>query len=236
MEIELFEGSTIAKISKDGGYVTNLADSNGDIFFPKRTLRTPSGEQKVRGGSHICVPNFGPGGDSGQPQHGFARLDAWQVVSQTDSEVTLSLTGRDAYEGVELQLTYAVGATSLVSTLKISNPTDRTVVVAPAFHPYFMTSDDVELNGVMQPDLADYNEAVFKGGTKHILRTNGRLITLLSTSLATGAVWTDQLAPYICVEPTQSGFSFEEDTNRADSLAPGEARTYDFVIDWIIAP
>jgi D-hexose-6-phosphate mutarotase len=236
MEIELFEGSTIAKISKDGGYVTNLADQNGDIFYPKRTITAPDGSQKVRGGSHICLPNFGPGGDSGQPQHGFARLSAWDVISQTDSAVTLGLAGDDAYAGVELRLTYVLEASSLNGKLEVNNGATGDIAVAPAFHPYFMIGGGVEIDGAIQPNLTDYAEAVCISGTKHILRTNGRLMTLMSTSLSTWAIWTDRLAPYLCIEPTQSGFSFEEDITRADTIKPGETRQYDLSIDWAIAP
>ena len=97
MDIELYNGDAKAIISTHGGYVTNLANDDGDILFPKRTLKAPDGSEKVRGGCHVCLPNFGPGGDTGLAQHGFGRTSEWVVASKSEAAVELTLKGEGEY-------------------------------------------------------------------------------------------------------------------------------------------
>ena len=73
MNITLHTGTTTATITTDGAYITSLADERGDVFYPLQQLATSDGARKTRGGCHVCLPNFGPGGASGLAQHGFGR-------------------------------------------------------------------------------------------------------------------------------------------------------------------
>ena len=97
MDIELYNGATKAIISTKGGYVTNLANDEGDILFPKRTLKDAEGNEKTRGGSHACLPNFGPGGASGLEQHGYGRTSDWRVVERSETRVELLCEGVGEY-------------------------------------------------------------------------------------------------------------------------------------------
>jgi galactose mutarotase-like enzyme len=232
MDIELYNGETKAIISTHGGYVTNLSDSFGDVLFPKRTLKTSEGVEKLRGGSHVCLPNFGPGGDSGQEQHGYGRMSEWSVVDSSAEAASLKLEGEGVYAGLIATLNYQVGDQEFTSILTLKNTSGAAFHVAPAFHPYFMHTDSIEVDGDKKLLLDDFKDAIFIDGTKHILRTGTRLITLLSDNLPKWAQWTDQLGSYFCLEPTQSGFAFSEDMTRADVLEPGESKTYRFVIGW----
>lgn len=235
MDIELYNGETKAIISTRGGYVTNLSDSYGDVLFPKRLLRTKDGQEKLRGGSHVCLPNFGPGGDSGQEQHGYGRTSEWAVESSSADSAILTLAGSGIYEGLQARLEYAVSDQELTSTLTLTNEASQPLRVSPAFHPYFAYKGEVEIDGEKILALDAFQDAVFVDGAKHIVRTGGRLITLMSDSLSRWAQWTDQLGSYICVEPTQSGFAFSEDMSRADELKPGETKVYRFTIGWSVA-
>jgi galactose mutarotase-like enzyme len=232
MDIELYFADTKAIVTSNGAYVTNLSDLDGDIFFPKRTLKAPDGSEKVRGGSHVCLPNFGPGGASGQDQHGYGRTSKWKLVSSNETTAQFRLDGTGDYKGLVATVEYIVGDCVFESRLTLENTSDHAIVVAPAFHPYFSHKGSVAIDGSQQAILDDFKEAVFVAGSKHILRTDLRLMTLQSDNLPKWAQWTDQLATYICIEPTQSGFSFSEDMNRADQLAPGNERQYSMTVAW----
>lgn len=232
MDIELFFADTKAIITTEGAYVTNLSDLHGDVLFPKRTLLTSDGLEKIRGGSHVCLPNFGPGGDSGQEQHGYARTSNWELTTSSQAAATLRLVGEGKYEGLVANLEYTVGDSSFDSRLSLENTSKSDIVVAPAFHPYFSHKGSVTINGDKEANLNDFSEAVFLTGSKQVLRTDTRLITLESEHLPTWAQWTDQLGSYICIEPTQSGFSFSEDITRAETLEPGARQSYTLRIQW----
>ena len=62
MNITLHTGTTAATITTDGAYITSLTDEHGDVFYPLQQLTAPDGGRKTRGGCHVCLPNFGPGG------------------------------------------------------------------------------------------------------------------------------------------------------------------------------
>ncbi len=233
MEIELFAGDARAIISPQGGYVTNLSDARGDILFPKRTLTNGAGEQKVRGGAHVCYPNFGPGGASGLGQHGFARTSNWNIKETSDTSATLSLDGQGDYRALQATLRYDIQDGVFTSALTIRNTGDVPVAVSPAFHPYFWHQPGTELvvdeERVVPEDLEG---TVFIDGDTHHLQLGPRQLTVRSSNLPRWAEWTDQLGSYVCVEPTQSGYAFAEDIARADELAPAEMREYRYEIMW----
>lgn len=232
MDIELFFADTKAIITTDGAYVTNLSDLHGDVLFPKRTLVAADGSEKIRGGSHVCLPNFGPGGESGQDQHGYGRTSQWEVVSSAQTTAELRLEGQGAYSGLIATLRYEVGDSLFDSHLTLENTSDTAMTVAPAFHPYFTHKGNVAIDNGNEANLDDYSEALFTSGPKHVLHTESRLITLESKNLPVWAQWTDQLGPYICIEPTQSGFSFSEDMQKAESLISGASQSYTLRIQW----
>jgi len=234
MELELFHDNTRARVDTLGAWLTNLSDGDGDILFPKRALTTIDGTMKQRGGCHICLPNFGPGGVSGLVQHGYGREMEWSVDDKTDDSVLLRLPqGAGDYEDLSAVLTYQLGARRLLQTLEVTNEGSKTLRVAPGFHPYFMTKDGSVLLGNEPLELDHLNEAVFRAGDRWILELSGRRIILESTNLTTWALWTDQLAPYVCVEPTLAGFAFEQDQPTADELvSPGESKSYSVSFTW----
>lgn len=232
MDIEIYSGDTKAIISSKGGYATNLSDMSGDIFFPKRVLTVADGSEKIRGGAHVCVPNFGPGDEFGLDQHGYARVRTWRIVASSSHSVTLELEGEGTYAGLNAQLHYEIEEALFTSTLSLHNTSPDPLVVAPAFHPYYAHKGAVTIDDEQYASLEGFREAHFITGSTHTTETATRRLTHRSTALATWAIWTDQLGDYLCIEPTQSGFAFSQDISRADTLESGETKVYSYQVGW----
>lgn len=233
MDIELYSGMTKAIVSTKGGYVTNLANENGDILYPKRSLTAPDGSEKTRGGSHVCLPNFGPGGASGLEQHGYGRTSEWRVRTRSDTAVELVLGGQGDYASMESSLTYEVHETAFTMRLRLKNTGVSPLAVAPAFHPYWYRGEEVPVvNGVRHENLVEFAEAKFLSGETMRLQLAGRELLLQSDEMRRWVQWTDQLGDYFCLEPSQSGFAFAEDISRADELVAGGELTYECTVAW----
>ena len=232
MNITLHTGMTTVTITIDGAYITSLTDEHGDVFYPLQTLTTPDSERKTRGGCHVCLPNFGPGGASGLAQHGFGRTSQWQVVEQASDRVELVLQGSDDYAGLESRLVYTVAEHQLAMQLMLVNVGEEELLVAPAFHPYFVYDGVPVLDSQPLADLAPLADTIFVDGPTRQLATGLRTITLQSEGLPRWAVWTDELGPYLCVEPTHSGNSFADNPAHAAALAPGQTVRYGVRVGW----
>ena len=232
-EITLEIGKTTAMIETNGAVVSALYDGEGAVLFSRGSLENAQGDKKQRGGCHVCVPNFGPGGASGLSQHGFGRELAWGVAAQTDTSLELLLTTTDeTYRGLTARLNYHLQETSFLMELTLTNSGDTPLAVAPAFHPYFAHAGAVELNETAL-DLAALEGTEFVRGDHQTLAVAGRTLTLTSENLPVWAVWTDQLADYVCVEPSHSGNSFVETTHGTPrQLANAETARYSCAIDW----
>lgn len=232
MNITLHTDTTTATITTSGAYITSLADEHGDVFYPLQQLTIPDGGSKTRGGCHVCLPNFGPGGASGLAQHGFGRTSRWQVVEHTSDRVELVLQGSDAYAGLESRLVYTVAEHQLAMQLTLANVGKEELLVAPAFHPYFAYDGTLVLDGQSLTDLAPLADTIFVDGLTRQLATGLRTITLQSEELPRWAVWTDGLGSYLCVEPTHSGNSFADSPSRATVLVPGQTARYGVRVGW----
>ena len=232
MNITLHTGTTTATITTSGAYITSLTDERGDVFYPLQQLTTSDGAHKTRGGCHVCLPNFGPGGASGLAQHGFGRTSQWQVVEHTSDRVELVLQGSDAYAGLESRLVYIVAEHQLAMQLTLANVGEDELLVAPAFHPYFAYDGVPVLDSQSLSDLAPLAETIFVDGPTRQLATGRRTITLQSEGLPRWAIWTDELGPYLCVEPTHSGNSFADNPAHATVLVPGQVARYGVRVGW----
>ncbi len=231
MIIELRSGDKKAIVDTKGGYLTNYADEQGDIIYPKRVIAIESGEQKTRGGCHVCVPNFGPGGASGLDQHGYGRTSNWNIAESGDNHVTLSLSGQGGYNDMPATLRYEIGEYDFVMELTLTNNGEHVLEVGPAFQPYFATGDHLVVDG--EPfDMAAYNDMVLSDESpEKLVNTNGRALVLKSPAMPYWAQWSDRLADYFCIEPSFGGFTFvEQNHRRTDMLQPGETKVYTFTI------
>lgn len=233
--LEIRSGKVVASIDPKGGYVVSLRDNRGDILSPRKIYTdSTTGTQKVRGGCHVCLPNFGPGGSSGLPQHGYGRVTTWRTVFEDTSDVFLVLdTGPDVYKRVRTEIHYELTDHSLEMALLAYNYGDTVVRFAPAFHPYFALGNTASaaLDGQQLP-LDDLTETRFTNGERHVLEVGGRTLTLESTELRRWALWTDSLDAYICVEPTLDGYAFLNPVDDNQLIRGGVTRIYSCTISW----
>jgi glucose-6-phosphate 1-epimerase len=233
--IELSSGTVAATVDCEGAWLTRLSDEHGDILFPKQLIETPEGTQKARGGCHVCLPNFGPGGESGLPQHGFGRLSTWKLAGQTEDSVSLMLVGgARGYETLVSTLTYLLQGDSMTVTLQLENAHPIPVRVAPGFHPYFsLQSGETEV--VVNEEklaLAEVGDTLFRQGQSQKLTTARRTVNITSTNLSAWAIWSDQLGPYVCVEPTLAAYSFLDGNTAEELLIKHRNRSYTMTIRW----
>ena len=233
--LKLHHKSIEATIDPKGAWLTELTRDGLPLLYPRTELLSESGDRKKRGGMHVCLPNFGPGGTSMLPQHGFGRELEWSVVRAHASKIELKLVGgTPIYAGLESHLEYEITRDSLIATLTTINTGAISFRMAPAFHPYFQLDDvetAVEVNGqIYELDKLAGTEMILADSVK--LRTQNVTFSLSQTELPTWALWTDQLASYVCCEPTYGGYRFLEAPQQDEEQAPHEKRSYRFVIHW----
>ena len=114
----------------------------------------------IRGGIPVCFPWFGPHvNDSSKPQHGFARLLTWSVISAKGlsngaTELLLELDSNSYTRQLWLcefraQVKIEVGP-SLEVTLSYHNTGNQSFVCSDALHTYFNIShvDNIKISGL----------------------------------------------------------------------------------------
>lgn len=228
--LELVAGKSHLVIDPQGAWVTEWSHDGRPVLYSRRELTTASGETKTRGGMHVCLPNFGPGGDSGLAQHGFGRTTEWAVTLSERSRIVLQLSCNNeiSYAGCVCTLTYGLGDGLLSATLHVANNGTLPARFAPAFHPYFALSDGtpaVRVNTGFY-DLMSLEDTVFIEENDVTLTTTNGSIHVAQQQLSTWALWTDQLGNYVCVEPTYGGNRFLHPAQPDELLAPGEEREW----------
>lgn len=232
--ITLKTGDTSAVVDSFGAWVERLDTGQGPVFFPKQALTNSAGQAKTRGGMHVCLPNFGPGGDSGLDQHGFGRTLEWQVLEQSGTNVSLRLRGPGGYKKLESTLFYTLADSSLEAKLIVTNTGEDSLRVAPGFHPYFQL-DDSETAVLVNNKTYQLNSLAgteFVSADRTVLKTAKREITLSQKNLPSWAIWTDEMAKYVCVEPTAGGYRFLEEPKPSEFVDPGEGKVFICTISW----
>lgn len=235
--IELHSGHTQARIDPHGAWLTELTHNTTPILFPRQELTSESGDVKVRGGCHVCLPNFGPGGESDVPQHGFGRTLDWAIKTASAHEAVLELDGSAGvlgYQDCKARLAYTISDEMATMSLTVHNTGVRAFRLAPAFHPYFQlrdTTDAVKVNGTVY-ELTSLVGTEFLNSSSAILETGESTLQLEQHNLPTWALWTDMLASYVCVEPTFGGYRFLAPEQPEELLKPAEEKTFDYTIRW----
>lgn len=214
--------SLIAGVNTNGGYIDSLKLGDKPIFFPKLMVKIGD-ELKVRGGMHVCAPNFGVSTiDENLPAHGFCRDREWKIEESSESSIKLSLEGEGGYEDTLFTLFYEVTNKSLFASIKIENQSQSDKIIAPAFHPYFYANhEDFVINGC-QTNHEDLYMSMFKKEASQDLTANGNHIRVNGiTNVNEFVFWTDFKGEYICVEPTYNSTAFSNQSKRTYILSPG---------------
>jgi glucose-6-phosphate 1-epimerase len=130
----------------------------GVVWMSDRSFFEPG--KAIRGGIPLCFPWFGPHPlDAAKPQHGFARLEEWQLVSVEETrdeamKVTMQLTET----GASLQwwpfsfkaiACFVIGKT-LELQLTVTNTGNSSFEYSDALHTYFNISNiqDIAIEGL----------------------------------------------------------------------------------------
>ncbi len=113
------------------------ADASDLLWLSKKCVLEPG--QAIRGGIPVCWPWFGK---DGNPMHGLARLNDWELVTAEDAPDG-STEVEMAFGGVpELDLTLRViFGSSLRLDLTTVNRSGKEVRLTQALHSYFAVSD-----------------------------------------------------------------------------------------------
>lgn len=221
-------------VDSHGAYVTELTDDSGVQILSTRQKRG----EKLRGGSHVCYPYFGPDTAGVLPQHGFGRQVQWQVEVGVGARYVRCEHHEledELFKGLHATISYELGeaGNSFHSKLVVENKSTQPRVVMPGFHPYFaIDPQDVQLNGqsVLLADFEPFQE--FPDSPAMTLETGGRQITVHSSDLSHMVVWTDAGGAYLCIEPTTRGNGFSSREVSHSILGPGKSLEVSYLISW----
>lgn len=141
-----------AAISVHGGQLLAWRPTGFDeVLWCSPTSRRPP--QAIRGGVPVCWPYFGRDGQPADaPQHGHARIAAWQFVDAMEEEdaVVLDLAlPPDPRTPLRLRQRLRIGA-ALEQTLITTHAGDAGIAFTQALHSYFAVGDveQVSVSGV----------------------------------------------------------------------------------------
>ncbi|HMS93018.1 MAG TPA: hypothetical protein PKD28_01400 [Candidatus Saccharibacteria bacterium] len=221
-------------VDEAGGYVTELYDQDGQaLLFPRTMIGG-----KLRGGSHVCFPYFGPDEAGIVPQHGFGRAVTWRGEASPDRRTVTCVYDEmqdELFSGLHAELEYRLNeaGSEFTTTLTVTNHSDQPRALTPGFHPYFaIDPTDVMLSGV-RINVVDFEPfQSFPDTTQMTIETAARTVTVVSENLTHMVVWTDSKGEYLCVEPTLRGNGFDSRGEISDGIAPGQTMIYQFSILW----
>jgi len=141
-----------AAVSVHGGQLLAWQPAGFDeVLWCSPTTRRPP--QAIRGGVPVCWPYFGRDGQPADaPQHGHARISAWQFVDavEEDDAVVLDLAlPPDPRTPLRLRQRLRIGAV-LEQTLITRHAGDADIAFTQALHSYFAVGDvrQVSVSGV----------------------------------------------------------------------------------------
>ncbi|MDO5046939.1 MAG: aldose epimerase [Anaerococcus sp.] len=231
---EITNGKLKAYINEEGAYLERLSFMDKKIFFDKSHLKD-GGSMKVRGGMHVCAPNFSIDKLLNElPAHGFARDLRWDILREDEESLSLTLAGIKSYEDVYFTISYRLSDNKLNTRLKIENKASEDKLIAPAFHPYFNTSFENLTLDDYQIKREDLPGSIFISSPDMTFKTEDFAIKIKGLSnVNTYTLWTDFLDDYVCLEPTFNGVSFSDENLDPFSLGPGQSfiQEFDIIVD-----
>lgn len=232
MIINISKGIATIRINTDGGYIDSYEINGRDIFYPKTMIKI-DGKETLRGGMHICAPNFSKDNIyKNLPMHGFARDMNWNVTKKEDNNITLTLDGCGIYEDVNFKIEYILNEKSLKTKLLIKNNSQKEVLIAPAFHPYFACDENLaQIPGLNLENDELYQSIFYKeNGLKFDIRDYEINISG-NANVNEFVLWTDFRGDYICIEPTYNSIAFNDKDRKPYTLLCDESFLMDFDIE-----
>lgn len=223
MKIRLENSIARLEVNTNGAYIDNFEVKGNPIFFPKVMVKI--GEQlKIRGGMHICAPNFGLDNTlKSLPSHGFGRDLLWEVLEQREDFIKLSLDGVDTYKEVRFIVSYKLDGPNLLLNLEIENNSNEEKLIAPGFHPYFYADHRPVTINDKNIDKADLPKSIYERGQNQKFTINSNDVEILGLKNINRYVfWSDFKGDYICIEPTYNGNAFEDEKKEIYQLKSKE--------------
>ncbi len=165
-----------AEICLYGAHVTSFKPrGNMDLLWMSPESSFEEGKP-IRGGIPVCFPWFGPHKtDSDKPQHGFARLMYWDVVStstNSSAETVIKLQLKSSEEtkaywphDFVAEMTFVVGK-KLTVTLKVTNTSAEPFNYTCALHTYYGLSaiENISIEGLQ--GVTYYNQLTGENGVQ----------------------------------------------------------------------
>ena len=238
--ILLTAGSARASLAPTrGGMVTRFSVGDRPVLFLDESTLVDT-TKNVRGGVPVLFPSPGKleddhwaraGAEGVMGQHGFARNQAWEVVSQEPDVVTLRIASNDATHLVYpwnfvATYRYALRANALRIDQHFENTGATPMPFGAGFHPYFevknkaaasipthatkafdnTTKTFVELTGPIDLTAKEVDlHLVDHGASEAILvLDDARIVVRASPELQRWVIWTVAGKDFVCVEPWTS--------------------------------
>ncbi|MBM0045672.1 aldose epimerase [Anaerococcus sp. mt242] len=211
MKISLKNSLASLEVNTNGAYIDNFEVKDIPIFFPKVMVKIGD-ILKIRGGMHVCAPNFGVDDTlNSLPSHGFGRDLLWEVLEQRESFIKLSLEGVESYKDVKFTVVYELDGPNLLLNLMIENISDEEKLVAPGFHPYFYAHDHSVVINDRSIDKKELPNSICEDSSNEKFKLNDKQIEIIGIKNINKYVfWSDFKGDYICIEPTYNGNAFDD--------------------------
>ncbi len=176
--IEIKNSAASAKIALQGAHIFSFKHNDEELLWLSRESAFENGTA-IRGGIPICWPRFG-NLDTSLPQHGFARIFIFELVSvHEESKIltTVHIKLKSSKESrkiwdytFELDIFFYISETLKIE-MKTTNSDTKEFFITEAFHTYFNISKiaDVQIFGLENRHYIDTlidKEVVQRGSIK----------------------------------------------------------------------
>lgn len=161
-----------------------------------------------KGITHPCIPNFNIA--DGLPNHGPARKEEWQQVSEKSFFWSMKEIEGVYPAGIEATRTFEIFDDVLTVTTRVTNHSEQDLPINIAEHNYFRCQCEqrshVKVNGVLFYEQALNANAKYLpigGNELRIEIPNLPVIVMSVDGYTSFAQWSQPGAPFVCVEPIQ---------------------------------
>ncbi|RJR25275.1 hypothetical protein C4578_01795 [Candidatus Microgenomates bacterium] len=216
-EVTISSGDYLALIyPKTGASLGKFSFKGNDLLYPLRFEYAES-KRKIRGGIPILFPNAGSITEKKEmtlPQNGFARDMAWETEENKGSRACFSLSSNKETKRMfpfDFKLTEEVslGQGYVNILLSIENFSNKTMPVAPGFHPYFPIPVEKKKN--IKTNLKGFNPKKYDWCSTLCLPLKEDINLSLTDKIDlrisvkgkfnNWTVWSEPEKPFVCIEP-----------------------------------